>query len=567
MSTELNDKIELVKTARDNIKTALYNKTGETQSDDIRTYAGKINNIDTVNNEDKTITENGTYTAGQGYTGLGEVTVNVDNVPDGIFIQKDLPTKTTTEAVWLKLIDNSTASGKIPLNAGSGEASSGSTLKWYNYSDNAGQVVRTWQSIIAKLTQEQIDSFNSYSHHFVYRSYKSAGVYIYNGLYIIATNNVYKQGSSLITSGNFLQIYYDFFDNINTSPSVSTQSGQISNLNTFLYTVEDIYNSDGVTVGYASNIPSASSEDGIVIAPNSSNKYLIYTNKTNTFNKILDTSNANATAGNILLNKTAFVNNTKLIGTMPNNGSLDYIPTTTAQTIPSGYTSGGNIAAVDITSLNEYQNCLTVANAILNTSSDPIVGYKIYYNKNLTDISDNHIDGTLYGTYTQTDSGIVFNGGYATTGNISKSTGTWELKGLINQSFSPKSSSQWYNCSCLFGCELGGQQQDFGIIVNSSGYVGIGYSTESTAYSTVNVVDGNYHHYALTYSSGQFKLYVDGILVKTVNYTMSGEIPTTYGIYWNNSSSNTKIAGQFKLFRYYETALTADEILYNSVIS
>ena len=33
-------------------------------------------------------------------------------------------------------------------------------------------------------------------------------------------------------------------------------------------------------------------------------------------------------------------------GTMPDNGALNYTPSTSAQTIPTGYTSGGTIAAV-----------------------------------------------------------------------------------------------------------------------------------------------------------------------------------------------------------------------------
>ena len=38
-----------------------------------------------------------------------------------------------------------------------------------------------------------------------------------------------------------------------------------------------------------------------------------------------------------------------LYGTMPNNGALNYTPTTSQQTIPAGYTSGGTISAVDNT--------------------------------------------------------------------------------------------------------------------------------------------------------------------------------------------------------------------------
>ncbi len=37
-----------------------------------------------------------------------------------------------------------------------------------------------------------------------------------------------------------------------------------------------------------------------------------------------------------------------LIGTMPNNGALNYTPTTSQQTIPAGYTSGGTIEAVSM---------------------------------------------------------------------------------------------------------------------------------------------------------------------------------------------------------------------------
>ena len=40
-------------------------------------------------------------------------------------------------------------------------------------------------------------------------------------------------------------------------------------------------------------------------------------------------------------------NGTQLIGTMPNNGQLNYTPTSSVQTIPAGYTSGGTIEAVN----------------------------------------------------------------------------------------------------------------------------------------------------------------------------------------------------------------------------
>lgn len=58
------------------------------------------------------------------------------------------------------------------------------------------------------------------------------------------------------------------------------------------------------------------------------------------------TTDANATAGNILSEKTAYVNGEKISGSMPNNGgvsaSIDGL-TTVSVTIPAGYTSGGTV--------------------------------------------------------------------------------------------------------------------------------------------------------------------------------------------------------------------------------
>ena len=61
----------------------------------------------------------------------------------------------------------------------------------------------------------------------------------------------------------------------------------------------------------------------------------------------ITTTDANATAANILDDKTAYVNGTKVTGTMPNNGAtgaeIDGL-TVTSYTIPAGYTSGGTVS-------------------------------------------------------------------------------------------------------------------------------------------------------------------------------------------------------------------------------
>ena len=79
----------------------------------------------------------------------------------------------------------------------------------------------------------------------------------------------------------------------------------------------------------------------------------------------MDTSDATATANDILAPKTAYVKGQKIQGTMPNNGELNYEVSTSEQTIPAGYTSGGTIAASPLTN-EDYNDCVSISNQILN---------------------------------------------------------------------------------------------------------------------------------------------------------------------------------------------------------
>ena len=72
--------------------------------------------------------------------------------------------------------------------------------------------------------------------------------------------------------------------------------------------------------------------------------------------KFMDTTDANAVAGEILSGKTAYVNGTKITGQISSKSAQTYTPTTSDQTISSGqYLSGAqtikgdaNLTAVNI---------------------------------------------------------------------------------------------------------------------------------------------------------------------------------------------------------------------------
>ena len=83
---------------------------------------------------------------------------------------------------------------------------------------------------------------------------------------------------------------------------------------------------------------------------------------------------ATASTSDILEGKKVYINSGIIQGTMPNNGELNYEVSTSEQTIPEGYTSGGTIAASPMTQ-EEYNDCLNLSFKILTNTEYNLLNY------------------------------------------------------------------------------------------------------------------------------------------------------------------------------------------------
>lgn len=250
----------------------------------------------------------------------------------------------------------------------------------------------------------------------------------------------------------------------------------------------------------------------------------------------IDTSDANATVGNILQNKTAYVKDEKLTGTLTFDTHYDY-----------------NI-------------CNNISSKILNGSGyiPYISGCLVYYkNGLLIDESGNGNNGLLYGEYVQNYDNIEFTNGYATTNDINTTYGTYELYCKISSDFIPNNDTRWTFCSCIFGRELAYEQKDFGLILDRDGNFAIGYAWDSISSTSVKGNDGQPHHLALVVETDKLMLYVDGVLGTTVSKTMTGNTANNYGIFTNIYESVSTMKGSLYLLRYFNKSLTNEQIQNN----
>lgn len=167
-----------------------------------------------------------------------------------------------------------------------------------------------------------------------------------------------------LPSGSKNYSVYEWDSNEKTFTALSTLT---TNGGAILHFAKEILykNTDNALTGYVND-----STKGALMA--------LYRNNTTFYN----TQYANdISASNVLKNKKYFDINGLGIGTMPNNGELNYTPSDSEQVIPAGYTSGGTVSAAVMTQ-SDYNNCLALTKTILGQESLPVsipVTYDTYF--------------------------------------------------------------------------------------------------------------------------------------------------------------------------------------------
>lgn len=153
---------------------------------------------------------------------------------------------------------------------------------------------------------------------------------------------------------------------------------------------------------------------------------------------VVDTSDANATAANILSTKTAYVNGSKLTGTMANNGAAGGTISTKAGTvtIPAGYTTGGSVsissteqAKIIAGNIKSGVSILGVSgsSSVVDTavSTDAAAAGNILYGKNAyvngslltgTMANNGNVSATIDGL---TNTSVTIAAGYTSGGTVS----------------------------------------------------------------------------------------------------------------------------------------------------
>lgn len=252
----------------------------------------------TINNQDKTITQNGAYTADSGYTGLGTVTVNVPSGSGDVKLFETIvemqadpnPSEGDLAVVYREELQPITSETEFdscifPNEVVLDEAFTGSI---------SGGFGATEQGVVFAATVEVSSSgfrFSDYVKSEIIAQYTSQ-----DGITYTRTDG----GEELVEFGTTIK-WESFFGPFNSVIGNFMKIGRM--------VFEGLYE-------YKTN--------QYVIAP----------------------TQLTLLADKLLPDIIGYGKNGITVGTMPNNGALSYTPSTSQQSIPAGYTSGGTVGAV-----------------------------------------------------------------------------------------------------------------------------------------------------------------------------------------------------------------------------
>lgn len=163
-------------------------------------------------------------------------------------------------------------------------------------------------------------------------------------------DNYQDVSATTTTAGDVLtgKIFTDSTGKVTTGTMANNGAvSQTLNTTTTSYTIPKGYHSGSGKVSITTETKSATPTKSSQTITPTSGKVLSSVTVSAIPAEYITTTDATAEAGNILSGKTAYVNGTKVTGSMANNGStsktIDGL-TTTSATIPAGYTSGGTIS-------------------------------------------------------------------------------------------------------------------------------------------------------------------------------------------------------------------------------
>ena len=287
--------------------------------------SGTMRNNEGIN---ETLPINGSYTIPEGYhDGTGTVTQNITTKAAATITPT---TSDITIGAGQYLTGAQTVKGDADLIAGNIKSGVNIFGITGTYSGSAGTTINNQNKTVTPTTSQQSITADSG----------------YTGLGTVTVNAIQTETKS-VTPGASAQTVTPSSGKYLTSVSVAGDSDLVSgNIKSGIdiFGVTGTYSGAGVTLQSKTVTPTKSQQ---TVSPDTGYDALSQVTVNAIPAAYITTSDATATAAQILKDKTAYVNGSKVTGTMANNGATGGTISTQGgtYTIPAGYTSGGTVTA------------------------------------------------------------------------------------------------------------------------------------------------------------------------------------------------------------------------------